>query len=527
MVTKVEAARIATGFGIPVVLTAAPLAAAALAGERGRHALPPGTRSGPTARLFWLAHATVAARPAAPRPGRGAGGGGPAQVAAAGRDHRGRRRRSPPATRSTWSTPPGAPVARGLVNYDAVELPGAARPLHRGARRGARPGLRTRGRPPRRPRPAVRSVPMSVTGAGASGPARRRSALATATRTDKDAALLAMADALVAAYRRDPRGQRRRTCAAAPRRRPVRGDARPADADRGAGRGDGRRRCAQMAALPDPVGEVVRGSTLPNGLELRQVRVPFGVVGIIYEARPNVTVDAAGICLKSGNAVLLRGSSSARAAPTRRSSRCCATRSPAPACRPTRSSCSTPPRRDSVKELMRARGLVDVLIPRGGAVADPDGGRGVDGAGDRDRRRQLPRLRRRGRRPRQGARDRCSTPRPSGCRVCNTAESLLVHADVADGVPAPGAGGARRRGRHRARRRRGARRTATTVVPATDEDWAHGVPVARTSRPPSSTVAGRGDRPHPPVRHRPHRGDRHRVAAAAARGSSPGSTRPP
>ena len=68
----------------------------------------------------------------------------------------------------------------------------------------------------------------------------------------------------------------------------------------------------EVAGLPDPVGEVLRGSTLANGLELRQVRVPFGVVGIIYEARPNVTADAAGICLKSGNAVLLRGSSSAR-----------------------------------------------------------------------------------------------------------------------------------------------------------------------------------------------------------------------
>ncbi|MEU1696518.1 aldehyde dehydrogenase family protein, partial [Streptomyces hirsutus] len=66
-----------------------------------------------------------------------------------------------------------------------------------------------------------------------------------------------------------------------------------------------------VAALPDPVGEVVRGSTLPNGIDLRQVRVPLGVVGIIYEGRPNVTVDAAALCLKSGNAVLLRGSSSA------------------------------------------------------------------------------------------------------------------------------------------------------------------------------------------------------------------------
>ena len=78
--------------------------------------------------------------------------------------------------------------------------------------------------------------------------------------------------------------------------------------DRLRGMADGLR---DVARLPDPVGEVVRGSTLPNGLELRQVRVPLGVVGIIYEARPNVTADAAGLCLKSGNAVLLRGSSSA------------------------------------------------------------------------------------------------------------------------------------------------------------------------------------------------------------------------
>ena len=67
----------------------------------------------------------------------------------------------------------------------------------------------------------------------------------------------------------------------------------------------------EVAALPDPVGEIVRGYTLPNGLQVRQTRVPLGVVGMIYEARPNVTVDAAGLCLKSGNAALLRGSSSA------------------------------------------------------------------------------------------------------------------------------------------------------------------------------------------------------------------------
>src|SRR5207342_2263307 len=67
----------------------------------------------------------------------------------------------------------------------------------------------------------------------------------------------------------------------------------------------------EVADLPDPVGEVIRGYTLPNGLQVRQVRVPLGVLGIVYEARPNVTVDAAGLGLKSGNAVLLRGSSSA------------------------------------------------------------------------------------------------------------------------------------------------------------------------------------------------------------------------
>src|SRR5688500_18833809 len=66
-----------------------------------------------------------------------------------------------------------------------------------------------------------------------------------------------------------------------------------------------------IAALPDPVGEVLDGSRLANGLALRRVRVPLGVVGVVYEARPNVTIDATALCLKSGNAIVLRGSSSA------------------------------------------------------------------------------------------------------------------------------------------------------------------------------------------------------------------------
>jgi glutamate-5-semialdehyde dehydrogenase len=122
----------------------------------------------------------------------------------------------------------------------------------------------------------------------------------------------------------------------------------------------------QVADLPDPVGDVVRGSRLPNGLELRQVRVPLGVVGIVYEARPNVTVDAAGLCVKSGNAVLLRGSSSA----VRTNTVLVAVMQDALAA-------SGLPRdavqlvpgtsHDAVRHLMTARGLVDVLIPRGGA----------------------------------------------------------------------------------------------------------------------------------------------------------------
>ena len=134
--------------------------------------------------------------------------------------------------------------------------------------------------------------------------------LAVATRATKDAALHAMADALVAATGDVLAANAADVDAAREAGTPdALLDRLRLDEGRVASMADGLR---DVAGLPDPVGEVVRGSTLANGLELRQVRVPFGVVGIIYEARPNVTADAAGICLKSGNAVLLRGSSSAR-----------------------------------------------------------------------------------------------------------------------------------------------------------------------------------------------------------------------
>lgn len=122
----------------------------------------------------------------------------------------------------------------------------------------------------------------------------------------------------------------------------------------------------QVAGLPDPVGEVLRGRTLGNSLKLRQVRVPLGVIGIVYEARPNVTVDAFGLALKSGNAVILRGSKSAA-----RSNAALVT-----ILRDVLSSCGAPAdgvqlisseSHDTVTHLIQARGLVDVVIPRGGA----------------------------------------------------------------------------------------------------------------------------------------------------------------
>ncbi|KQB85052.1 glutamate-5-semialdehyde dehydrogenase [Corynebacterium oculi] len=122
----------------------------------------------------------------------------------------------------------------------------------------------------------------------------------------------------------------------------------------------------QVAALPDPVGQVVRGSTMPNGIQMRQVRVPLGVMGMVYEARPNVTVDAFGLALKSGNVALLRGSKSARNSNAalvevlQEVLRAHDLPQEAVQLLP----CET---HDSVQDLITARGLVDVVIPRGSA----------------------------------------------------------------------------------------------------------------------------------------------------------------
>lgn len=199
------------------------------------------------------------------------------------------------------------------------------------------------------------------------------------------------------------------------------------DADRVAAFAAGVR---DVAALPDPVGEVVRGSTLPNGLRMQQIRVPMGVIGMIYEGRPNVTADAAAICLKAGSAVLLRGSSSASRsnAAIVEIMRDALTASDLPA-----DAIILVPAddRSSATHLMQARGLVDLVIPRGGAgliravveestVPVIETGVGnchvyVDADADLDMALAIVL--------------NAKTHRTS---VCNAAESLLVHRAVAD-----------------------------------------------------------------------------------------------
>jgi len=184
-----------------------------------------------------------------------------------------------------------------------------------------------------------------------------------------------------------------------------------------------------LTTLNDPIGTVLDDWTQPNGLRIQKVRVPLGVIGVIYESRPNVTVDAAGLALKSGNAVLLRGSSMAE-----HSNEVLIRvlqESGAAAGLPAGSVQAVPPTRESAGELMRARGLIDLLIPRGGTeliqrtvsestVPVIETGIGnchvyVDAAADLDKALSILL--------------NAKVQRPA---VCNAAESFLVHAAVAD-----------------------------------------------------------------------------------------------
>ncbi|MGL4746031.1 MAG: glutamate-5-semialdehyde dehydrogenase [Dermatophilaceae bacterium] len=250
--------------------------------------------------------------------------------------------------------------------------------------------------------------------------------LAMLSRAEKDAVLRAQADALaaatdevVAANERDL--VRGRDAGMAPSLQ----DRLRLDAPRVAAVAQALR---DIAALPDPVGEVVRGSTLANGLQIRQVRVPMGVMGMIYEARPNVTVDAAGLALKSGNAVILRGGSAA--ADTNRATvgvlRAVLVEHELPA----DAIALLDGGHGAVRALITARGQVDLVIPRGGAdliesvvtqstVPVIETGVGnchvyVDAGADLEKALAIA--------------VNAKTHRPS---VCNAAESLLVHRDAA------------------------------------------------------------------------------------------------
>jgi glutamate-5-semialdehyde dehydrogenase len=227
-----------------------------------------------------------------------------------------------------------------------------------------------------------------------------------------------------------------------------------------------------VADLADPVGDVVRGSRLANGLELRQVRVPLGVVGIVYEARPNVTVDAAGLCLKSGNAVLLRGSSSAYRSNT---ALVAVMQDALTGAGLPKDAVQLVPgtSHDSVRHLMTARGLVDVLIPRGGAALIRSVVEGSTvpvietGIGNChvyvDRSADIAKA--------VAILVNSKAQRPS---VCNAAETFLVHADIADAfLPAALAAlrdaGVTVHGDDQVEPY--ARAAGTEFTPVTEEDW--------------------------------------------------------
>lgn len=257
--------------------------------------------------------------------------------------------------------------------------------------------------------------------------------LATLTTERKDAALTAIAEALDGAASRVLRANERDLELG--RENGISTglmDRLRLDTERLTGLADAVR---DVRALPDPVGDVVRGSRLPNGLQLSQVRVPFGVVGAIYEARPNVTVDIAALALKSGNAVVVRGGSAAENT----------NREIVALLQKALMSVGLPPEtvqtidqfgREGAQQLMRARGYVDVLIPRGSAdliqtvvrestVPVIETGAGIvhiylDATADV-----------------MIAADIVHNAKVQRPSVCNAVETVLVHQDAADRVLPP------------------------------------------------------------------------------------------
>ena len=252
--------------------------------------------------------------------------------------------------------------------------------------------------------------------------------LAVTSTAVKNAALLAMATALEAQQAEIlSANERDMTAAAAKGMKSSMLDRLKLTAERISGMADGLR---QVAGLADPVGNVIDGKTLPNGLHITKIRVPLGVIGIIYEARPNVTADAAGLCLKSGNAVILKGGSEAME--SNKTVAAILAQAAEGAGIPAGSiQFIDTSDRQAVQDLIHMNGLVDVVIPRGGAgliqavvrnasVPVIETGAGVchtyvDKDADVEMAMKIA--------------FNAKVQRPS---VCNAMETLLVHKDIAD-----------------------------------------------------------------------------------------------
>lgn len=252
--------------------------------------------------------------------------------------------------------------------------------------------------------------------------------LAVTSTAVKNAALMAMAAALEAQQAEIlSANEHDMTAAAAKGMKSSMLDRLKLTAERISGMADGLR---QVAGLADPVGNVIDGKTLPNGLHITKIRVPLGVIGIIYEARPNVTADAAGLCLKSGNAVILKGGSEAME--SNKTVAAILAQAAEGAGIPAGSiQFIDTSDRQAVQDLIHMNGLVDVVIPRGGAgliqavvrnasVPVIETGAGVchtyvDKDADVEMAMKIA--------------FNAKVQRPS---VCNAMETLLVHKDIAD-----------------------------------------------------------------------------------------------